>query len=134
MARVSTERRPKRVPDARREEVGMPLDVWAFRTPVEEVDLSDFKVEAVDGSIGKIDEWSREVGAGYIVVDTGPWIFGKRVMIPAGAISTIDLDERKVYLDRTKDEIKSAPEFDPDRAADSAYRTELGQYYGRYYP
>jgi stress response protein YsnF len=35
-----------------------------------------------------------------------------------------------VYVNLTKDQIKDAPEFDEDRYRDSAYRDELGGYYG----
>ena len=35
--------------------------------------LIGYSVEAVDGGIGKIDDASYDVGAGYLVVDTGPW-------------------------------------------------------------
>lgn len=37
-----------------------------------------FSVEARDGGIGKIDEATYDVGSSYIVVDTRPWIFGRR--------------------------------------------------------
>ena len=45
----------------------------------------------------------------------------------------IDLDEEKVFVDRTKEEIKNAPEFDPERGIDPTYQDEVGGYYGRYY-
>ena len=38
-------------------------------------------MEATDGSIGKVDEATSEGGSSYIVVDTGPWIFGKKVQL-----------------------------------------------------
>jgi hypothetical protein len=66
-------------------------------------DLIGFTVEAADGSIGKIDKHSDDVGAVYLVVDTGGWIFGKHVLLPAGTITRIDTAEEKVYVDRTKD-------------------------------
>jgi hypothetical protein len=87
-------------------------------------------VEARDGGIGKIDEASYDVEASYIVVDTGPWIFGKKVLLPAGVINRIDHDDEKVYVDRTKDQIKNAPEFDENRYRDDTYRNDLGSYYG----
>ena len=93
-------------------------------------DLTGFEVEAIDGKVGKIDEATYEAGSSYVVVDTGPWIFGKQVMIPAGIIDNVDLDEQKVYVNRTKDEIKNAPEFDESRYRDETYRGELGSYYG----
>ena len=33
-------------------------------------------------------------------------------------------------MNRTKDEIKDAPEFDEERHSDPVYREELGSYYG----
>jgi len=94
-------------------------------------DLVGFEVEAVDGSIGKIDEKTRDVQMhGFLVIDTGPWIFGKKVMVPAGVVKSVDLDEQKIYVDRTKDEIKNAPEFDDDRFRDEPYRNKVGSYYG----
>ena len=115
----------------------METDVWTYREsthlgfdPASGRDLSGFSVEAVDGSIGKIDEASNEVGQAFVIVDTGPWIFGKKVMLPAGVIQRIDEADEKVWVNRTKDQIKSAPEYDDTLTADGAYRSNLGDYYG----
>jgi hypothetical protein len=106
-------------------------DIWIYReTTWTDQDLSGFSVEAIDGSIGKVDEASNEVGSGYLVVDTGPWIFGKKVMLPAGVIRDVDLDSETLFVSQTKDEIKNAPQFDPDRYRDETYRGQLGGYYG----
>jgi hypothetical protein len=67
------------------------------------------------------------VGGAYLVVDTGPWIIGKNVMLPAGTIKSVDLDEKKVFVDRTKDDIKDAPEFDSDRYEERHLQREAGQ-------
>ena len=107
-------------------------DIWAYRERTwAEIDMVGFSVEALDGSIGKIDEASYDVGAGFVVVDTGPWIFGKKVLLPAGVIDAVDLDETTVFVQRTKDEIKNAPEYDSDRIAEPGYREQYGSYYGR---
>jgi hypothetical protein len=94
------------------------------------MDLAGFTVEAIDGKIGKVDEATQEAGGSYIVVDTGPWIFGKKVLLPAGVIRDVDLDTETVFVNRTKDEIKNAPEFDEKRYRDQDYRKEVGGYYG----
>ncbi|MDJ0385971.1 PRC-barrel domain-containing protein [Streptomyces sp. G-G2] len=94
--------------------------------------LTGFKVEATDGHIGKVDEATEEVGSAYIVVDTGPWIFGKEVLLPAGTIVRVDTKEEKILVNRTKEQIKNAPEYDKDKhRGDAAYRSQLGTYYGR---
>jgi hypothetical protein len=114
---------------------GRSFDAWSYRADVAHsgADLAGYKVEAADGSIGKVDEASHDVNAACLVVDTGPWIFGKKVMIPAGTVNHVDHEERKVYVDRTKEQIKAAPEFDPERTADPVYRDKLGGYYGGTY-
>jgi hypothetical protein len=116
----------------------MNIDIWTYRDMnalgvdvARGVDVTGYGVEALDGSIGKIDEATYDVGSSYIVVDTGPWIFGKKVMLPAGVIERIEMENEKVFLDRTKDEIKNAPELDERGRRDDAYRDELGGYYGR---
>jgi len=107
-------------------------EIWTLNVvAAPNVDLSGFKVEAIDGSIGKVDEAMYEPGGSFVVVDTGPWIFGKKVMLPAGVIRDIDLDSETVFVNRTKDQIKNAPEFDEKRHRDQGYRKELGRYYDR---
>lgn len=93
------------------------------------VDLVSFEIEATDGGIGKVDEATYDVGESYVVVDTGPWIFGNKVMLPASVIQRVDLDSQTVYVDHTKDEIKDAPEFDEEMYRDEWYRSQLGSYY-----
>jgi hypothetical protein len=115
-----------------------PWDPWSFRdqlgmTAGGGVTLVGYHVEATDGGIGKIDEATDEVGSSHIVVDTGPWIFGKKVLLPAGTIARVDADNEEVYVDLTKDQIKDSPEFDPDTYAEPDYRSRIGEYYGRYY-
>jgi hypothetical protein len=105
-------------------------DMWTWRDQSwAGLDLVGFDVEATDGSIGKVDEATHDVGGASIVVDTGPWIFGKKVLIPAAVVQTVDLDEGKIFVNRKKDEIKNAPEFDEATYRDEAYRGELAGYY-----
>lgn len=112
-------------------------DVWSYRDrtqlgydPVAGGDIAGYGVEAIDGSIGKIDQATYDEQQSYLIVDTGPWIFGKKVMLPAGVIRRVDEDEEKVWVNRTKDQIKDAPEYDEPVREDSGYRTQLGGYYG----
>jgi hypothetical protein len=112
-------------------------DVWTYRDRNElgsnvtdtHADLTGFSVEALDGSIGKVDDATYAVGRSHIVVDTGPWIFGKKVLLPAGIVRGIDETEETIFVNRTKDEVKSAPEYD-EAMDDDDYRTSVGAYYG----
>ncbi|MFI9366482.1 PRC-barrel domain-containing protein [Kitasatospora sp. NPDC053057] len=111
--------------------------IWEFRTAAGHTagtDLVGFHVEATDGAIGKVDKLSEEVGEQYLVVDTGPWIFGRRVLLPAGTVTRIEIGEQKIYVDRSKDEIRHSPDLDdagPHQENDT--RERFGPYYDRLY-
>jgi len=117
---------------------------WVWRDPVgdrnrigDDADVDEvksegvagFDVQATDGHIGSVDEASYEVGSSYLVVDTGPWIFGRKVLLPAGTVQRVDYSERNVYVDRTKQQIKDSPEYDKDTFGTPQYREQVGTYY-----
>jgi hypothetical protein len=55
-----------------------------------------------------------------------------QVLLPAGVVERIDTVKKKVYVDRTKDQIKNSPEFD-ELEDDAVYRDRLGGYYSETY-
>lgn len=93
--------------------------------------LIGYEVEATDGGIGKVDEDNAKVPHDCLMVDTGPWIFGRKVVLPVGTVQRVDHEERKVFVDRTKEQIKDAPEYDPDD--DEGYRRRTDDYYAESY-
>ena len=112
-------------------------DLWTYREAGalgvdmgRGLDVAGYGVEAVDGGIGKVDEATYDVGSSYIVVDTGPWIFGRKVLLPAGVVKRVDSEDETIHVDLTKDQIKDAPEFDESSYRDDTYRSEIGNYYG----
>ncbi len=119
------------------------MEIYTYRigviAPIEDTgdtgsqlpDLTGFDVEAVDGHIGKVDEATYEESSSCLVVDTGFWIFGKKRLIPAGVVQRIDPEQRKVYVNMTKDQIKSAPDYEPERHEkdEKGYHKEVGEYY-----
>ena len=71
-------------------------DLWTYTdTSISQRNLAGFSVEALDGGIGKVDDATYDVGRSFIVVDTGPWIFGKKVMLPAGVVRDVDSTPRR---------------------------------------
>jgi hypothetical protein len=60
-------------------------DIWTYRdaealgaNPEQGLEIVGFEVEARDGSIGKVDQASDEVGSSFIILDTGPGSSGNR--------------------------------------------------------
>jgi hypothetical protein len=123
---------PPSTGSARFPSTGSAFNAWNYRPDAgwtADFDLVGYHVEATDGRIGKIDEASNATDASYLVVDTGPWILGKKVMLPAGTVTHIDHSDRKVFVDRTKEQVRSSPDFDPDMYTDVGYRDKVGGYY-----
>ena len=108
-------------------------DLWAYRdsTWTQDQDLVGYDVMASDGSIGKIDEATYQSADAYVVVDTGFWIFGKKRLIPAGAVRAVDHTAETVSVAMTKEQIKEAPDYDKDNWGDDS-RTRHSDYYGAY--
>lgn len=108
----------------------MDTDLWTYNESLDRPkSLDGFSVVALDGDIGKVDEATYDVGASYIVVDTGPWIFGRKVVVPAKAIVRLDIPNEQVFLRLKKDQISDSPQFD-ENADPARRREELGAYYG----
>ena len=107
--------------------------LWEYEVSVlrPDRDVVGYDVEATDGSIGTIDEASNEAASSYLVVDTGFWIFGKKRLIPAGVIRRVDDDDRKVFVSMTKEQIKSAPDFNDGDGRDD--RDRYDTYYGPFH-
>ena len=75
-----------------------PSDMWHYRegaAPIE--DIAGFSIEAKDGGIGRVDKANAETGSAYLIVATGPWIFGRTVMLPAGVIERIDYKAKVAF-------------------------------------
>ena len=97
------------------------MSLWEYRATVYAIDpdFTGFDVEATDGHIGKVDDASNDAGRSFLVVDTGFWIFGKKRLIPAGVVERVDPDAKAIHVALTKEQIKSAPDYDEIRRASS---------------
>jgi hypothetical protein len=85
----------------------MQRDIWTYEIDVTEpMDVTGFHVEATDGPIGEVDEATYEVGGSYLVVDADVWIFGRKVVIPAGAVTQLDIPNELIALNLTKEQIR----------------------------
>ncbi|MFE3323412.1 PRC-barrel domain-containing protein [Streptomyces sp. NPDC059176] len=96
--------------------------------------LVGYTVVATDGPIGTVDEATEELGSTYVVVDTDPWISGRHVLIPAGTVVRVDRHEEKLLVNRTREEIKDSPEYDPEQHhGNSHFREDVADYYRPFY-
>jgi hypothetical protein len=111
-------------------------DIWGYEHGFSINDLVGYETEAIDGHIGKVDEATDSTDHDHILVDTGFWVFGKKRLIPAGAISRIDAASKTVYLSMTKRQIKEAPDLHEEwdnidiRSREDSWKEAHTNYYG----
>lgn len=92
----------------------------------------DSSLEATDGEIGKItsfyfddDTWTIR----YMVVKTGSWLSGRKVLISTDAISKDSWEGRRVRVDLTKEKVGSSPDIDTDKPVSRQQEQELFDHY-----
>ncbi len=66
----------------------------------------------------------------YLVIDTGIWIFGKKVLLPIGS-SRIDYDARRVYAIglTSKQQAENLPQYSEDMTVDYDYEERVRNVY-----
>lgn len=69
-------------------------------------------LRARDGEIGSLDEvlfddehWT----ARYLLVDTGGWLFGRKVLISTIALAAVDWEQRILNVNLTREQIENSP-------------------------
>lgn len=77
-------------------------------------DVVGHEAMASDGPVGSVqnflfDDESWKIR--HLVVNTGNWLPGKRVLLSPGQIQRISWRERKVYLDVTREEVEASPQY-----------------------
>lgn len=61
----------------------------------------------------------------YLVVDTGFWIFGKKVLLPIGR-ARVDYEDKEVYVSGlTKEQVQNLPNFDELEKVDYDYEEQV---------
>jgi hypothetical protein len=112
------------------------FDPWNFRpdvaVEVQGAKLTGCKVEAIDGPVGTVETCSLNPDDSYLVVSTGR-LFGKKLHLPAGTVNHVDTSERRIYVDRSKSQIKGAPEVKPEVSDEPMNRQTLAEYYQQTY-
>lgn len=97
-----------------------------------EKEVEGYNIQASDGEIGHLEEVivdDKNWVVRYLVVDTRDWLPGKKVLIAPEWLDRISWNEKKVYVNLTREEIKNAPEYDKNKAISRKYEKDLYDYY-----
>lgn len=94
----------------------------------EDVKGLDVYADHSDEKIGTIKDVLVDAQTGrfrYFVVDTGFWVFGKKVLLPVGR-SRIDANAERIYaVGITKQQVEQLPEFDDLQKVDYDYENQV---------
>ena len=96
--------------------------------------MAGYRLHARDGEIGHVDDFivdDRSWVIRYLVVDTGSWWPGKKVLLPPQWIDRVSWLEATVDVDLDRDTIKNGPEWDPRSPISREYEERLYGYYRR---
>jgi hypothetical protein len=106
--------------------------LWSFRDQaVTRIDLTGFDLHAVDGPLGKVARAIETSGGGYLVVDPGSAMpLGRQLLVPAGLIDRVDVENRRVAVSANREQIRNAPEYEDTQPLDERARTGMDEYYG----
>jgi sporulation protein YlmC with PRC-barrel domain len=97
-------------------------------------EISGFGIVANDGEIGSVKDLimdDEDWRVRYLVVDTGKWLLGKKVLLSADWIQGCDRADSRILVDVDRDAIRDCPEFDPSSPASLTVAERLYDFYGR---
>ncbi len=94
--------------------------------------LTNYKVESKDGEIGQVhsfifddEKWIIR----YLVVDTGNWLTGRKVLIIPSVLGKPDGQRMMFPVELTREEIEKSPHIDADKPVSREQEQQLHQYY-----
>ncbi len=94
--------------------------------------LAGFGIGATDGEIGKVEEFyfdDTTWTVRYIIVKTGGWLTGRKVLISPEAILHKDWDNKVLPANLTRKQVEDSPDIDTDKPISRQQEDELFAYY-----
>lgn len=95
--------------------------------------LKGYAIEATDGRLGTVDDllfddhtWKVR----WMVVDTGKWLSGRKVLIHPSAVTQLDYERRVLPVGLTKVQVEESPGISEDQPMSRQMEGSLFNYYG----
>jgi hypothetical protein len=96
-------------------------------------DLEDYAIGASDGIIGHVKDFYFDDKAWvirYLVVNTGAWLVGRKVLISPISIGHPDWTEKILPVWITKEQVKKSPGIDTETPVSRQHETRYLEYFG----
>ncbi len=96
-------------------------------------EILGWSLHATDGSIGSVadllfddTEWTVR----WVVVDSGTWLPGRKVLLPPASFGEPDPVRRELPVDATREQVKESPGIDMDAPVSRRMEADLSAHYG----
>ena len=95
--------------------------------------LKGTSIAATDGEIGTVGDvlvGDSDLKLRYLVIDTGGWLSGRKVLLSTAWLSSVEPGKETVVVNMEKKRIKESPPYESGAAVDREYEARLHDYYG----
>lgn len=96
--------------------------------------VTGYHVQASDGEIGHVEDFIIDDvtwAIRYLVIDTGNWRAGKKVLVAPAWIERVSWSDAEVYVNHSRNAIEQSPEYTEESALTRDYETTLHGHYDR---
>jgi hypothetical protein len=95
--------------------------------------INGYAISASDGKIGTISDFLFDDTnwlVRWLVVDTGYWLSGRKVLLPSSALAHLNAKKEECSIKLTMQQIKDSPNVDTDRPVSRQMEATVYGYYG----
>lgn len=96
-------------------------------------DLENIAIHATDGDIGQTKALyfdDKQWVIRYLVVETGSWLFSKKVLLSPISIKHLNWEDNTLTLSITREQVKNSPDIDTEKPVSRQYEVDYMRYYG----
>lgn len=94
--------------------------------------LIGFTIGATDGEIGKVKEFYFDDATWtirYLIVETGSWLFGRKVLISPVSLLTPDWEKKIFNVNLSMEQIKNSPDINTEKPVSRQQELEMYAHY-----
>ncbi len=95
-------------------------------------DLIGYAIRATDGDLGKVDEFyfdDQTWTIRYVVVETGNWLSGRKVLIALAAFGKPEPESRMFSVNLTRTQVRNSPNIETQKPVYRQHEIALHEYY-----
>lgn len=98
--------------------------------------VTGYNIKATDGEIGDVEDFIIDESTwkiDFMLVDTGNWFPGKKVLISPEWIKEVNWETATVIVDASEEQVKNSPEYQNSEQLSEMYENNLRDYYDGVY-